>query len=68
MSAITLPRLTGLALQRPVRAIHHWWLCRAERHYLICADVELQRIREAQANLAYYQRRAALTRSERVSG
>ena len=45
---------------------HHWWLQRAERHYLICADVEQQRAREAQMNVAYYQKRAALARSARL--
>ena len=49
-----------------VRSIQHWWLQRAERHYLICADVELQRAREAQMNVAYYQKRAALARSARI--
>jgi len=47
------------------RIIHRWWLQRAERHYLICADVEEQRAREAQMNVAYYQKRAALVRSAR---
>lgn len=67
MTTITLPQLTGLVLQRPLRALHHWFLRRAERHYLICADVELQRVREAQMNVAYYQKRAALARSARIS-
>jgi len=65
MTAITLPELSALALQRPARAIRNWWLRRAERHYLICADVEQQRAREAQMNVAYYQKRAALARSAR---
>ena len=67
MTAITLPELSTLALQRPARAIRNWWLRRAERHYLICADVEQQRAREAQMNAAYFQKRAALARSARNS-
>jgi len=67
MIAITLPQLAGMALQRPARAIRTWWLRRAERHYLICADVEQQRAREAQMNAAYFQKRAALARSARNS-
>ncbi|HVL77605.1 MAG TPA: hypothetical protein VM406_16445 [Noviherbaspirillum sp.] len=47
--------------------LRRWWLKRAERHYLICADVELQRMREAQMNIAYYQKRAAMARSARLS-
>ena len=55
-----------LSLTPLVRSIQHWWLQRAERHYLICADVEQQRAREAQMNVAYYQKRAALARSARI--
>lgn len=54
-----------LSISPIVRSIQHWWLQRAEQHYLICADVELQRAREAQMNFAYYQKRAALARSAR---
>lgn len=57
--------LAMLSLSPIIRSIHHWWLQRAERHYLICADVEQQRAREAQLNVAYYQKRAALARSAR---
>jgi heme exporter protein D len=60
-----LQELAALSLTPIVRSIHHWWLQRAERHYLICADVEQQRAREAQMNVAYYQKRAALARSAR---
>lgn len=60
-----LQELAMLSLAPIVRSIHHWWLQRAERHYLICADVEQQRAREAQMNVAYYQKRAALARSAR---
>lgn len=48
-----------------IRSIRNWWLTRAERHYLISADVELQRAREAHRNVAYFQKRAALARSAR---
>ena len=58
-----LQELAMLSLTPIVRSIHRWWLQRAERHYLICADVEQQRAREAQMNVAYYQKRAALARS-----
>lgn len=57
--------LAMLSIAPIFRSIHHWWLLRAERHYLICADVEEQRAREAQMNVAYYQKRAALARSAR---
>lgn len=60
-----LHELAMLSIAPIVRSIHHWWLMRAERHYLICADVEEQRAREAQMNVAYYQKRAALARSAR---
>ncbi|RZI42289.1 hypothetical protein EGT07_13815 [Herbaspirillum sp. HC18] len=60
-----LQELYMLSIGPIVRSIHHWWLQRAERHYLICADVEQQRAREAQMNVAYYQKRAALARSAR---
>jgi hypothetical protein len=61
-----LQELTTLSLAPIFRGIHHWWLKRAEQHYLICADVEEQRAREAQQNVAYYQKRAAMARSARL--
>jgi hypothetical protein len=60
-----LQELTMLSITPILRVIHHWWLQRAEKHYLICADVEERRAREAQMNVAYYQKRAALARSAR---
>jgi len=60
-----LQELALLSITPIVRSIHRWWLHRAERHYMICADVEQQRAREAQMNVAYYQKRAALARSAR---
>jgi hypothetical protein len=62
---VRLHDLAMLSIFPIVRSIQHWWLQRAEQHYLICADVELQRAREAQMNVAYYQKRAALARSAR---
>lgn len=64
---MTIAELAGLSVDPVVRRISNWLLRRAEQHYLICADVELQRVREAQLNVAYYQRKAALARSARLS-
>ncbi|RJF95385.1 hypothetical protein [Noviherbaspirillum saxi] len=61
-----LQHLAMLSLSPVLRSIQHWWLQRAERHFLICADVEQQRAKEAQMNVAYYQKRAALARSARI--
>lgn len=58
--------LAMLSVNPILRNIQHWWLQRAERHYLICADVEENRAREAQQNVAYYQKRAAIARSARI--
>jgi len=63
---IRLPELLCLSLRGPCRAIRNWYLRRAEEHYLICADVEAKRAREAQQNQAYYQKQAALARSKRI--
>jgi hypothetical protein len=63
---LSLGELAMLSVTPVIRSIHHWWLQRAEQHYLICANVEEQRAREAQANVAYYQKRAALARSARL--
>lgn len=62
---MTITELAGLSVDPVMRRIANWWLKCAERHYLICADVELQRAREAQMNFAYYQKRAAIARSNR---
>lgn len=62
---VKLQDLTMLSLSPILRRVQNWWLQRAERHYLICADVELERMREAQMNIAYYQKRAAMARSAR---
>jgi hypothetical protein len=63
-SDLCLQELVMLSFSPLVRLVQRWWLQRAERHYLICADIEQQRAREAQMNVAYYQKRAALARSE----
>jgi hypothetical protein len=60
-----LQELAMLTISPVLRGIHHWWLKRAEDHYLICADVEQARAREAHQNVAYYQKQAALARSAR---
>jgi len=60
-----LRELTMLSITPIFRLIHRWWLEQAEHHYLICADVEEQRAREAHMNVAYYQKRAALARLAR---
>lgn len=62
---LKLHDLTLLSIKPLVRGIHHWWLRRTEDHYLICADIEQERAREAQLNAAYYQKRAAIARSAR---
>lgn len=59
--------LTKLAPSLVFRAIKRWWHEQRETHYLICAQVEQQKVREAQMNVAYYQRRAALARSAQNS-
>lgn len=49
--------------QQVARSFSRWCYRRIEHHYLMCADVEQQRAREAQMNVAYYQKRAAMARS-----
>jgi len=65
---ITLRQLMPMALDRPIRTIRNWWLCRIEDHYLICANVEAKKVKEAQQNVRYYQRQAAIARSTRNGG
>jgi hypothetical protein len=60
-----LQDLTMLSVSPILRRIRSWWWRRAEHHYLICADVEQARAREAHMNVAYYQKQAALARSAR---
>lgn len=63
---VRLSELATLSLSPLVRGVQNWWLQRAEKHFLMCAETELQRAREAQQNVAYYQKRAALARSSRI--
>lgn len=60
-----LHELTMLSVHPMLRGLKRWWLRRAEDHYLLCADVEQARAREAQLNVAYYQKQAALARLAR---
>lgn len=62
----TYRALFSLSLSPAKRAIRNWLLQRAEQHYIICAQVEAQRAKEAQLNVAYYQRKAAFARSDRI--
>lgn len=62
---IKLQDLTLLSIKPLFRAVHNWWLRRTEDHFLICADIEEERAREAQLNAAYFQKRAAMARSAR---
>lgn len=61
-----LQELTMLSVSPVVRVVRRWWLQRAERHYLLCADVEQARAREAHMNVAYYQKQAAMARSAQL--
>lgn len=64
MKSITSQRqLLGLSTSPLFRAVRRWYYRRLENHCLICANIEAQRVKEAQANAKYYQRRAALARS-----
>jgi hypothetical protein len=62
---LKLHELTMLSITPFLRKVQHWWHERAEKHYLMCADIEQQRAREAQMNCSYYQKRAALARAAR---
>ena len=61
-----LQELTMLSVSPVVRVVRRWWMKRAERHYLLCADVEQARAREAHMNVAYYQKQAAMARSAQL--
>lgn len=60
-----LQDLTMLSIKPLFRAIYNWWQRRTEDHFLICADIEEERAREALLNAAYFQKRAAMARSAR---
>lgn len=64
-SELRIGDLTRLSLAMLGRRLQRWWLQRVERHCLICADVEEQRARQAQQNVAYYQKQAAMARLAR---
>jgi hypothetical protein len=59
--------LMDVSLASLFSGLRRWYLKRRENHYLMCADVELERMREAQMNIAYYQKKAAMVRSARLS-
>lgn len=61
---MTASQLLTLSLTPLLRFLRRWWIQRTENHYLICANVEAQREREARQNVAYYQKQAAIARSE----
>lgn len=64
---ITTPSIAiEISVQSVFRIVRRWWLARAERHYLLCADVEQARAREAHMNVAYYQKQAAMARSAQL--
>jgi hypothetical protein len=60
---ISLTQLMKLAPAPIIHGIRRWWYAHRETHFLICAQVEEQRAREAQKNAAYYHKRAAFARS-----
>lgn len=53
------------ALAPIATALRRWYFARLEQHYLMSADIEAQRAREAHAHAAYYQKRAAFARSNK---
>jgi len=55
--------LMSFSLRPFFASLRRWWHRCAERHYLRCAEVEQERVRESQMNVAYYEKRAALARS-----
>jgi hypothetical protein len=63
----TTTQLLSMSMTPIFRVIKKWWLSKMEQHYLMCACVEQQKAKEAQRNAAYYQKRAALARSEKHS-
>lgn len=65
---MTTSAIFNMSLALLTRSIRRWWLGHIERHSLMAAEVEAERAKEHQANVAYYQRKAAMARSERLSG
>lgn len=64
-SELRITDLTRHSLARLRKILRRWWLQRVERHCMICADVEEQHARQAQQNVAYYQKQAAMARLAR---
>lgn len=62
-TGIKLNSWNTLTLRSWLQRVRHWYYKRAEEHYLICAAVENARMREAEENEAYYQKRAAMARA-----
>ena len=62
-TGIKLNPWNTLSLRFWTRRLRRWYHKRAEEHYLICAAVENARMREAEENEAYYQKRAAMARA-----
>ncbi len=63
-SNLKLQSLDLLTAKPLLQRLRLWWFKRIEEHYLICAAVEHERVREAEENEAYYQKRAAIARAE----
>ncbi len=61
---INLRTLLGLCVARPRLAIKRWWLTKLEHHYLICAEVERAKEKQARTDARYYEMRAVLTRAD----
>lgn len=57
----------AVSINSIMTVVRCWWLSRVEAHYLICAEVETQRVRDASLNISYYQKRAAMVRIERIA-
>lgn len=53
------------ALAGPLRKLRAAWLKKREEHYLICASAEAKKAQEANQNVRYFQKMAAIARSER---
>ena len=62
----TTTGLLGYATLPILKQLRNWWLCMAESHYLICADVEKKKSDDALENQKHYQTKAALARSARI--
>lgn len=65
---MTARNLFTLSPSLLARAINRQWMKALEQHYLISAEVEQKRAKEAMQNAAYYHKRAALARSARQTG